>query len=253
MRNIWTLFKYSWRYALASVLLFLAAWHCYAVFVALQHLRDKITTSVNQNASRMEKAYRANDIVELRNLLGLLSTPDIARIRYIWLEPSQHALDALEVGGGPNNSLSFLDQEVEIRSNGSSLGQLQFQIDLNRVLVTTVKENSQIYLGIVVFMILMMVVANLGTLRTLSRVEESLLELERAGNHGRPAILKAASGFDDARNPVMLSFSRFLNRHSQEMMKMATVEKDLEVAQSISRLTLQVAHDIRSPLPLFPL
>src|SRR5690606_3675837 len=135
--------------------------------------------------------------------------------------------------------------------NGAKIGVIRYELDFAETMSYVFVNNLQTYVILTIFMLVMTVFANYGTLRILTWIQRRLNELEEASKKRAPVnpdwILESES-FKKYKNPLILSFLKLLKQYSDQMRQASSYERELRISQSLGEMASQVAHDIRSPL-----
>ncbi len=245
------IYRHNWRYLVGSLLVFLFAWHCYSFFNLLNHVSDKFESNIRINSLRIEEAYLAEDVVALRNILGQVRESEMSYVLFNGSDPERRIENSVLVGAARKASILEKHCSLSIKSNGAEIGNVEYGLDLLALSEEAFLSNVFLYFTVAVFMFLMVVFANTGTLRTLRHFEKTLNEFEKSAVNGtfqESTLLLQYEVINKSGDPIIRSFVSLLERFSDQMKRVSKYEQDLQVAQSLSSLASQVAHDIRSPL-----
>lgn len=240
------------RHSLAALALFLCASHAWTVASLVTRSKREVSAVADQSAANVEAALRAGDLIALRNEVGRLRVDGVTSLEFTG--PSDGTLSRFAqftVGSSRRKGAGVLTNTLDLALNGASLGRVDYEIDLFAVNRKAIGGNGVLYVAAVLFMAFTTVLANLGTIRVLSKVESVLGGLAGRGTPTQAQELSAVleqGARDAASDPVLRSLFSLLAQYSQQIEAARKAEADMAVAREIEALAAMVAHDIRAPL-----
>lgn len=234
------------------MLLFLSVSHAWTVASLVSRARHEVAAVAAQSASTVEAAIRSGDLIGLRNSIGNLRIEGIPRVEFHG--PAEGALGRFAeftIGTSGTGTVGILKYRLDLASNGASLGHINYEVDLFTLNSRAIGGNWVLYGAAVLFMTLMAVLANLGTIRVLSQVESVLSGISGGVTTSRAHELSSVlekSARAAASDPVLQSLFGLLAQYSQQIETARKAEADMALAQEVEALATMVAHDIRAPL-----
>ena len=244
---------YNWRYYAAAILTFMIFWQLFSVFSAVRVADDKLKTSMRQNAADFEKAFLEGDVFETQRIMWRIKNEGIKRISFtpIRLGGSRWIFKEAVVGTLYRRPWGQIMRDVPFVSNGATLGSLEYVVDLADVSTMVLVQNYLLFITVVAFFLGLLVLSNMGAMRTLLAIERSVNEINAVIASGRSDIIRDSIKRHIDSLPVGIigtPFAQMTNRMSLALSRAASLEKELAVSRAVSDIAAQVAHDIRSPL-----
>ena len=254
MLNILTrILNYNWRHYAAAVLVFVVLWQGYSAFSAVRVADDKLKTAMRQNAAYFEKAFLDGDVFETQRIMWRIKNENVKRITFhpVQFEGSHWIFKEAIVGNLYDRPRAQLTRSVPFISNGAELGRLEYVIDLVDVNSAVFLQNYALFLTVVLFFLGLLILSNLGAMRTLIAIERSVKEINEITAAGQGDIIRDSIKKNIATLPAGIigtPFAQMTERMSGALEQAARLESELAVSKATSDMAAQVAHDIRSPL-----
>ncbi|HNW42872.1 MAG TPA: HAMP domain-containing sensor histidine kinase [Elusimicrobiales bacterium] len=244
---------YNWRHYVVSVLVFVAFWQAFSAFSAVRVANDKLLTAMRQNAAYFEKAFLDGDVFETQRIMWRIKNDNIKRITFhpVGFEGSRWIFKEAIVGNLYDRSRAQITHNVPFISNGAELGRLEYVIDLVDVNAVAFGQNYILFITVVFFFLGLLIISNLGAMRTLLAIERSINEINAIAGSGRSDIIRDSIKCHIETLPadiIGVPFAQMTNRMSDALGLAARLESELAVSKAVSNMAAQVAHDIRSPL-----
>lgn len=246
-------FAYNWRYYALGLFVFITFWQVFSVYSAGVVADDKLRTSMRQNAAYFEKAFLDGDVFETQRILWRIKNDNIKRITFhpVSFEGSKWIFKEAVIGNIYQRPWAQRTYSVSFISNGAELGTLEYVIDWADVNAFVFEANYVLFIAVVVLFLVLMVVSNLGSIRTILAIERSVNDINRLSDNSNTAGMSAAVKKNlEALPPDLLGvpFSQMTGKMVDSLQRTARLENELAVSKAMSDLSAQVAHDIRSPL-----
>jgi len=244
---------YNWRHYALAVLVFVVSWQGYSAFSAVRVADDKLGTAMRQNSAYFEKAFLGGDVFETQRIMWRIKNDNIKRITFnpVQFEGSRWIFKEAIVGNLYDRPRVQLTRDVPFISNGAELGRLEYVIDLVDVNSAVFAENYALFLTVVIFFLGLLVLSNLGAMRTLIAIERSVKEINSITEAGKGDIIRDSIRKNIASLPAGIigtPFAQMTERMSGALEQAARLESELAVSKATADMAAQVAHDIRSPL-----
>jgi len=244
---------YNWRHYAAAILVFVAFWQGYSAFSAVRVADDKLLTAMRQNAAYFEKAFLEGDVFETQRIMWRIKNDNIKRITFhpIGFEGTRWIFKEAIVGNLYDRPRAQLIHNVPFVSNGAELGRLEYVIDLVDVNSAVFGQNYILFITVVFFFIGLLVLSNMGAIKTIFSIEHCVDEtnaLAAAGEHSKIRDSIQSSIRSLPQNLRETPFAVLIGRLAEVLQKASHLESELAVSKATSDLAAQVAHDIRSPL-----
>ncbi len=246
-------FSYNWKYYAAALAVFIAFWQLFSVFSAVRVADDKLLTAMRQNAAYFEKAFLEGDVFETQRIMWRVKNENIKRITFhpVEFEGTKWIFKEAIVGNLYDRPRAQLNREVPFISNGAELGRLEYVIDLVDVNAAVLGQNYVLFITVVVFFMGLLVLSNIGAIKTIFSIERCVDEtnaLAAAGEHSKiqDSIQRSIQSLPAGLRST--PFAVLIGRLAEVLQKASRLESELAVSKATSDLAAQVAHDIRSPL-----
>lgn len=244
---------YNWRHYALAVLVFVAFWQGFSAFSAVRVADDKLLTAMRQNAAYFEKAFIDGDVFETQRIMWRIKNENIKRITFypVQFEGSRWIFKDAIIGNLYDRPRFQITHNVPFVSNGAELGRLEYVIDLVDVNAAVFMQNYALFITVVFFFMGLLIVSNLGAIRTLLAVERSVNEINAVVESGRGETVREAIQKHIGSLPAGIigtPFAEMTGKMSDALGKAARLESELAISKATSDLAAQVAHDIRSPL-----
>lgn len=244
---------YNWKYCLLAVFCFAVFWHVFSVVSILRQTERELTASLRQNAFPLERAILENDVVKAKQVLWQIKADRIHRIvfRSDLSSESDRIFQEIIVGPPTRSGLTASVRRHPVVVNGAKIGHLEWTVDylkLNREILT---ENAALFATVTSFFTLLMILSNLGAMRTLIRLEESVSAANRLIAEGAQGSLPdkiAAQLKSVPQEGIGAPFTALMGQVIGVLQQASRKETELALAKALSDVAAQVAHDIRSPL-----
>lgn len=244
---------YNWKFYLLAVFCFAVFWHVFSVVGILRQTERELASSLRQNAFPLERAILENDVVKAKQVLWQIRADRIHRLvfRSDLSSESDRIFEELIVGPPPRSVLAASVRRHPVVVNGAKIGHLEWTIDyirLNREILT---DNAVLFATVTAFFSLLMVLSNLGAMRTLMRLEESVSAANRLIAEGAQGSLQdkiAAQLKAVPQEGIGAPFTALMGQVVTALQHASRKETELALAKALSEAAAQVAHDIRSPL-----
>ncbi|MEK7721966.1 MAG: ATP-binding protein [Elusimicrobiota bacterium] len=124
---------------------------------------------------------------------------------------------------------------------------MEYAIDLADVNATVFKENYALFITVVGSFLILLIISNLGAIRTLLAIERSVNEINAITASGQSDIIRDSIKQHIGSLPAGIIGTPFAQMTERMSSALGQAAK-LESAQAMSDMAAQVAHDIRSPL-----
>ena len=246
-------FSYNWKYYAAAVAVFVAFWQIFSVFSAVRVADDKLLTGMRQNAAYFEKAFLEGDVFETQRIMWRVKNDNIKRITFhpIEFEGTKWIFKEAIVGNLYDRPRTQLARKVPFISNGAGLGRLEYVIDLVDVNSAVLGQNYVLFITVVVFFMGLLVLSNIGAIKTIFSIERCVDEtntLAAAGEHSKiqDSIQRSIQSLPAGLRST--PFAVLIGRLAEVLQRASRLESELAVSKATADLAAQVAHDIRSPL-----
>ena len=244
---------YNWRHYTLAVLVFVAFWQAFSAFSAVRVADDKLRTAMSQNAAYFEKAFLTGDVFETQRIMWRIKNENIKRITFhpAQFEGSRWIFQEAIVGNLYDRPRAQITHNVPFISNGAELGRLEYVIDLVDVNSAVFGQNYVLFITVVFFFIGLLVLSNVGAIKTIFSIEHCVDEtnaLAAAGEHSKIRDSIQSSIRSLPQNLRETPFAVLIGRLAEVLQKASHLESELAVSKATSDLAAQVAHDIRSPL-----
>ncbi|PJA15494.1 MAG: hypothetical protein CO113_09960 [Elusimicrobia bacterium CG_4_9_14_3_um_filter_62_55] len=248
MKRLVLMLRHSGAYSAVALLLFLSAWHAYTVASSAAHAQDKLRQSLRQSAPRIEHAAIVRDVIKLRNLIGQSLVPGVTGLRFtgaVNAPPIRFSIGDLESIGEKS-----LERTHDIVYNGARLGKVEFAVNYSRLNRDAFRNNKSLYAAVTIFMLVIVFLANAGTLRTLERLETRLSLISDSDDGERLQTIRniLARSESESTDPVSRSLYTLLKRYTDQVDRSSRIQRELTLSRELTALASQVSHDIRSPL-----
>lgn len=250
MRPALLMLRHSWRQSAAALAIFLLGWHTLTIWTLTRHLEDKFAAMALQSTPDIDLALRRGDILGLRNTVGRLAIEGVSGVRFD-PTPDNGRIPPVIVGFPFNSVRLKIGANRTLNFSGAALGSVSYSAGLAHLNAIAVRENASLYFAVSAFMVAVMLLASLGTLRSLARIEDNLSSFLSKGGPPRLEDLKAhlrERAGDEEADPVTRSLFQLLQRHILAVEQAGHFEAEAEASKKMAALASQVAHDIRSPL-----
>ncbi|MDD5209450.1 MAG: HAMP domain-containing sensor histidine kinase [Elusimicrobiales bacterium] len=245
--------SYNWKYYAAAVAVFVAFWQMFSIFSSTRVADDKLLTAMRQNADYFEKAFLEGDVFETQRIMWRIKNDNIKRITFhpVAFEGSKWIFKEAIVGNLYDRPRAQLNRNVPFISNGAELGRLEYVIDLVDVNSAVFGENYVLFITVVFFFMGLLVLSNVGAIKTIFSIERCVDEtnaLATAGEHSKiqDSIQRSIQSLPESLRAT--PFAVLIGRLADVLHKASRLESELAVSKATSDLAAQVAHDIRSPL-----
>ena len=236
-----------------AVLVFVAFWQAFSAFSTVRVADDKLLTAMRQNAAYFEKAFLEGDVFETQRIMWRIKNENVKRITFhpVVFEGSRWIFKEAIVGNLYDRPRAQITHEVPFVSNGAELGRLEYVIDLVDVNASVFGQNYVLFATVVFFFLGLLIISNLGAMKTLLAIERSVHEINAVTDSGssdtiRESIKKHIAGLPSG--TIGTPFAQMTGRMSDALGKAARLESELAISKATSDLAAQVAHDIRSPM-----
>jgi signal transduction histidine kinase len=244
---------YNWRHYALAVLVFVVFWQGFSALSAVRVADDKLQTAMRQNAAYFEKAFLDGDVFETQRIMWRVKNDNIKRITFHPVEfaGSKWIFKEAIVGNLYDRPRAQITHSVPFVSNGATLGTLEYVIDLVDVNAAVFEANYVLFITVVFFFLGLLIVSNLGAIRTLLAVERAVHGINAVAESGRGEDIRGAINEHIGKLPADIigaPFAEMTGRMSDALGKAARLESELAVSKAVSDMAAQVAHDIRSPL-----
>ena len=244
---------YNWRYYALAVGVFLTFWQAYSVFDAVSVANDKLSTSLRQNAAYFEKAFLDGDVFETQRILWRIKNDNVKRITFhpIEFEGSKWIFKEAVIGNLYDRPWAQRIYKIPFISNGAELGQLEYVIDINDINASVFEGNYVLFITVVIFFMGLLILSNMGAIRTILAIERSVDDINRLADGGKREDIAGAVRRNIGKlSPDLIGvpFAQMTDRMVDALQRTAKLENELAVSQAMADLSAQVAHDIRSPL-----
>jgi signal transduction histidine kinase len=244
---------YNWRHYSLAVLVFVVFWQGFSVFSAVRVADDKLQTAMRQNAAYFEKAFLEGDVFETQRIMWRIKNENVKRITFhpVQFEGSRWIFKEAIVGNLYDRPRAQITHSVPFISNGAELGGLEYVIDLVDVNAAVFYQNYMLFITVVFFFLGLLILSNLGAIRTLLAIERSVNEINAVTGAGSGALIRESIKKNIAALPsgiIGTPFAQMTERMSGALEQAARLESELAVSRAVSDMAAQVAHDIRSPL-----
>lgn len=253
MKILGRILAYNWRHYALAVLVFVVFWQGYSVFSAVRVADDKLRTAMRQNAAYFEKAFLDGDVFETQRIMWRIKNDNVKRVTFhpVRFEGSRWIFKEAVVGNLYDRPHEQITRTVPFVSNGATLGSLDYVIDLVDVNEAVFLQNYALFITVVFFFLGLLVISNLGAIRTLLAIERSVKEINAVSEAGRSEEIRESIRRHVASLPAGIigtPFAEMTGRMSDALGRAARLEGELAVSKALSDMAAQVAHDIRSPL-----
>ncbi len=244
---------YNWRHYALAVLAFMTFWQVFSVLSAARVADDKLKTAMRQNAAYFEKAFLEGDVFETQRVMWRIKNDNIKRVTFhpVRFEGSRWIFKEAIVGNLYDRPRAQITHEVPFVSNGAELGRLEYVIDLVEVNAAVFMQNYALFVTVVFFFLGLLVVSNLGAIRTLLAIERAVKEINNITDSGHSDQIRESIKKNIAAMPAGIigtPFAEMTGKMSDALVNAARLERELAVSTAVSDMAAQVAHDIRSPL-----
>ena len=245
--------SYNWKYYAAAVAVFVAFWQIFSVFSAVRVADDKLLTAMRQNAAYFEKAFLEGDVFETQRIMWRIKNENIKRITFhpVAFEGSKWIFKEAIVGNLYDRPKEQLTRNVPFISNGAELGRLEYVIDLVDVNAAVFGQNYVLFITVVFFFVGLLVLSNMGAIKTIFSIERCVDETNALAEAGEPSKIQDSIQRSIQSLPQSLRatpFAVLIGRLAEVLQKASRLESELAVSKATADLAAQVAHDIRSPL-----
>jgi signal transduction histidine kinase len=253
IRLVGRVLAYNWKYYALAIGVFVAFWQVYSVCDAVSVANDKLATAMHQNAAYFEKAFLDGDVFETQRILWRIKNDNVKRITFhpIEFQGSKWIFKEAVIGNLYDRPWAQRTLKTPFISNGAELGQLEYVIDLYDVNAAVFEQNYILFITVVLFFFILLLVSNLGAIRTIIAVEHSVDEINRLADSGSGEDIKNAvrRGIGDMPQDLIgAPFAEMTGKMTDALQNASRLENELAISKAMSDLAAQVAHDIRSPL-----
>ncbi|HAH31179.1 MAG TPA: hypothetical protein DCL44_02575 [Elusimicrobia bacterium] len=249
MNAIYRIFAYNWKYLVFTVIFFVFFWHLLSIRNTVSTAEDKFSTALEQNVVNLEDGLLNNDAIAFQKTLWQIKNEHIKNIRFFPSEKKSATWMFKEVVVGEflDRNIGVLHNTIDVVSNGAELGRLEYAIDLVDVNAAVFKENYALFVAVVGSFLILLVISNLGAIKTLLAIERSVNEINAITASGQSNIIRESIKKHIDSLPAGIIGTPFAQMTERMSAALGQAAK-LESAQAMSTLAAQVAHDIRSPL-----
>jgi len=253
IRLVGRVLAYNWKYYALAIGVFVAFWQVYSVCDAVSVANDKLATAMHQNAAYFEKAFLDGDVFETQRILWRIKNDNVKRITFhpIEFQGSKWIFKEAVIGNLYDRPWAQRTLKTPFISNGAELGQLEYVIDLYDVNAAVFEQNYILFITVVLFFFILLLVSNLGAIRTIIAVEHSVDEINRLADSGSGEDIKNAvrRGIGDMPQDLIgAPFAEMTGKMTDALQNASRLENELAISKAMSDFAAQVAHDIRSPL-----
>jgi len=247
------IFSYNWKYYTASLIAFIVFWQIFSVFSVINVSEDKLITAMKQNAAYFEKAFLEGDVFETQRIMWRITNENIKRIIFhpVEFKDSKWIFKEAIVGNIYERPYFQIKRSVPFISNGAELGTLDYVIDIIDINSFVLSQNYFLFITITIFFIGLLLLSNIGAIKTILSIEKSVNEINKLMESGKYSEIEGSIERRLKAMPQNLKdtpFSDLVNKVSEVLQKASKLEIELAISKTISDLSAQVAHDIRSPL-----
>lgn len=244
---------YNWKYCLAAVFCFAVFWQIFSIVSVLRQTERELAASLRQNAFPLEHAVLENDVVKAKQVLWQIKADHIHRLvfRSDLASESDRIFEELIIGPPVRSGIAAAVRLHSVVVNGAKIGEIEWTIDyirLNREIFT---GNAALFATVTIFFSILMILSNIGAMRTLIRLEESVSAANRMIAEGAQNSLEdtiTAQLESVPQEGIGGPFTVLMSQVIGTMRQASRVENELALARALSDAATQVAHDIRSPL-----
>ncbi|MEW5951159.1 MAG: HAMP domain-containing sensor histidine kinase [Elusimicrobiota bacterium] len=249
VKIIQRIFKYGWKYYFASIIFFILFWQTFSVIYEVKVSKDKLLTSMRQNALYFEKSFLEGDVFEVQRIMWRIKNDNIKRIIFypVFIENGKWLFGETLIGNIYRRPYLQITGETTFISNGAKLGKLKYVIDLFDINSLVFKNNYPLFATVIIFFIALIFLSNMGTLKTIYAIEKGIFDINDKINRNENEKIKSTLLFLP-KNLKDTPFEDLIKNYTQSLSKVSKLERELAVSKAVSDLSLQVAHDIRSPL-----
>jgi len=247
------IFSYNWKYYTASLIAFIIFWQIFSVFSVIKVSEDKLLTAMRQNAAYFEKAFLEGDVFETQRIMWRITNENIKRIIFhpVEFKDSKWIFKEAIVGNIYERPYFQIKRSVPFISNGVELGTLDYVIDIIDINSFVLSQNYALFITITIFFIGLLLLSNIGAIKTILSIEKSVNEINKLMESGEYSEIEGSIERSLKAMPQNLKdtpFADLVNKVSEVLQKTSKLEIELAISKTISDLSAQVAHDIRSPL-----
>jgi signal transduction histidine kinase len=253
MRLIRLVLAYNWKYYSLAVLVFAAFWHVFSTISLFTQTEGRLSSSLRQNSAQFEASYLANDVFEAKRILWRICGEHVSQLVFRSSMPREQRVLFREVivGDIPRAAWTQSRRSAPVVSNGAEIGRLEYAIDwleLNRFVLT---QNAALFATVMVFVLGLLLLSNLGAIKTLFRMERDISELNSLVEAAEFDAIRAKLEDQAKALPaggIGAPFAELAGRLVDAVRRASHLENELRVSKAVSGMAAQVAHDIRSPL-----
>jgi signal transduction histidine kinase len=208
---------------------------------------------MRQNAAYFEKAFLEGDVFETQRIMWRITNENIKRIIFhpVEFKDSKWIFKEEIVGNIYERPYFQIKRSVPFISNGVELGTLDYVIDIIDINSFVLSQNYALFITITIFFIGLLLLSNIGAIKTILSIEKSVNEINKLMESGEYSEIEGSIERSLKAMPQNLKdtpFADLVNKVSEVLQKTSKLEIELAISKTISDLSAQVAHDIRSPL-----
>jgi len=237
------IFSYNWKYYTASLIAFIIFWQIFSVFSVIKVSEDKLLTAMRQNAAYFEKAFLEGDVFETQRIMWRITNENIKRIIFhpVEFKDSKWIFKEAIVGNIYERPYFQIKRSVPFISNGVELGTLDYVIDIIDINSFVLSQNYALFITITIFFIGLLLLSNIGAIKTILSIEKSVNEINKLMESGEYSEIEGSIERSLKAMPQNLKdtpFADLVNKVSEVLQKTSKLEIELAISKTISDLRI---------------
>lgn len=243
---------YSGRgYLLALVALMILGFG-FSVWQRLGQIDDRVAAALDQNMMDLARALNTHDLLRTKRILWRVREPQVVRMELHLSNVDNPMFQQISIGQIATARWQTVQHTLPIWANGAHFGDLIYDKDWIAASIYSGRQNIlllSLFIAIMLVLFLSVTLRPINILRDIEQILSALPEIaEKARGEDAERIALDAS-VQKLRSPGLeQAYLAIIQKLFETMKRVAAAENELQLAETLSKLSSQVAHDIRSPL-----
>ena len=251
MKHFKEFFLFGLSYYLVALFLFCSFWQVFSTLSAAGRAEDNFIGRFRAMSLVLEKNYHDRDLLSLQKTFWQIRGNDIERIIFRGTDQNDPVFKEIYIGTVTQDRWTSYEKSIPVVVNGANLGSLTYRLDVLALGVFSMRNNYVLFLVVATFVLCLFIIVNYGTVKHLRHLEKSLQNFDRL-TEGRNLkdleefVANQVTALDEKK--VFSIYPKVLGGVVSTFRRLSELEGHIVLTEQLSKMALQVAHDIRSPL-----
>ena len=235
----------------SSIFMFFIVWQFYAATILYQSEVKHNLQYIKKESPRIETSLVNGNIEVLQNILWGIKGENTRKLVFTPRDPTLLHAPSLTIGNLSKRIFAINTKKINIINSGFNLGEIQIEIDVLKMMLTTLKNNYPLYIFVSLFFVIIMFIANLKTLKSLIFMKNALSEFKDLSQDNSTDNLQEALKTMSAKIPklgVGLSFIEVMRHFLTIAKEKNDLDAEVQQTETQYKITRQFAHDVKSPV-----